>query len=281
MRWANHRSELKQIDAEIAAAKRRRDRALEELRAECERQRKTIQAECAAGRSRLRTEARDAERKGKRQKRRAWETYRIFSGSIRGQLEREYSAAEHDSLTEHNIEPEYLAFFRAHKNLFPRWRSPDDRAVHFAEYVEAHEGEIAAWYAAKAESAEAQADYEAAYLAHLEERGDLDDGELGPEDIETDCGPVETVEPPEDDPVLEPLHVTAQLCDVDDGGSRYHVVVAHPHGGALTFDARESKRGKWRATKRSGRAPAKVASAVRNWIESGALGDELSAAVPF
>jgi len=280
MRWSTHRGRLRELSDDIKRAKRERDEALARLRVECERQRKAIQADCAAGRKQIRGAARSAERKARQRKRKLWETYRIFSGSIRGQLERQYSADEHDSLTEHNIAPRYLEFFRAHRSLFPRWRSPDDRAVHFGEYVESHENEIAAWYAAQQESREAQGAYQRAYFDHLEERGDLEDGQLDGDDGPGGPGLV-YVDPPEGDPVLKGLHIIAAHERTKRGGADvYAVTVSGPEGEELKFTAEEGPGGRWSAKMPRG-GPRKVRAALRNWVESGALAPALVADVPF
>lgn len=50
---------------------------------------------------------------------------------------------ENDSMTEKNIPPEHLLFFRRIKNLFKG--TPDQRAEQFMEYLEEHPGESEQW----------------------------------------------------------------------------------------------------------------------------------------
>ena len=163
---AEHRARL-QLQTELE------QQAKDDRRVKLARARRTHEAEKqrtkhrgARRRARIRSTAnrRIADARQARKDERQW--WRDFRSSekrqTRRKAKRRMSKREIDSLTEHNVSPELVDFFRIHKHRFPYNRAPDDRAVLFAEWVAESPEELQSW---QLEQAAAQ-DWGAAELAH-------------------------------------------------------------------------------------------------------------------
>jgi hypothetical protein len=162
MRWFGHRDTVRRSKGREQGAKDERHRNLGSVSKRCKKTRKQTTILCAADRSRIRGKANaiiDRE-KTFRADARADYTYNVRGYKLAKGRPR-YSAAESDSLAEHNVDRKYLELWREMASNFPRNLAPDHRAELFGEWVEEHPDEIRAWQVEKFEVS--PEDYAAAY----------------------------------------------------------------------------------------------------------------------
>jgi len=168
MRWGAHKATVRRSKKRESDARRERDRNLSAVSDRCARQRRKTTKLCKADRDRIRAKARSIIAREKAFRRDATDDYRQRSAKTATLAKTpRYSAAEHDSLTEHNVSEQYVELWRELKQNFPRTVTPDHRAELFAEWIEEHPQEVTAWRAERYEVSPEQ--YAAAYEAHASE----------------------------------------------------------------------------------------------------------------
>ncbi len=163
---AEHHARL-QLQVELEhQAKLDRARDLARARDKLEGERAKTSARGARRRGRIRSRARIAiggARQARKVERKWWRDFQsLEKRQTRRKVKRKQSKGEIDSLTEHNIDPELVPFFRKLRRQFPYNRTPDERAELFGEYLHDNPDELAQW---QLEQAAAQ-DWAASELEH-------------------------------------------------------------------------------------------------------------------
>lgn len=166
---AEHRARLQiQMELERDAKKRRADRlAHASVTYAAERERTKHRA--ARRRQRIRQTARRAigdARQARREEREWWRRFRRASKAQSRKRPPTRSRSEIDSLTEHNIPPEQVGYFRQVAKHIPYDRTPDERAELFAEMI--HD-DPQGWENYQLEQI-AATDWAAAELAHYQDQ---------------------------------------------------------------------------------------------------------------
>lgn len=164
MRWFAHRDTVRRSQKRESEAKGERGRNLEATAAHCKAARTAATKLCKADRDAIRKKARKIVAREKDFREDARADYRYEAGRSKAAKAPRYSAAEHDSLTEQNIDRAYVDLWRELKANFPRTVTPDNRAELFGEWIEEHPDEVTAWRAERFESTAEE--YAAAYEAH-------------------------------------------------------------------------------------------------------------------
>lgn len=168
MRWFAHRDTVRRSKKREQEAKGERDRNLATVSKRCKATRKRTTKLCAKDRARIREKARAIVAREKELRADARADYRYETGRAKLAKGPRYSAAEHDSLTEHNIPKRYVELWKELANNFPRTVTPDNRAELFMEWIEEHPNEVTAWQTERYDATPEE--YAAAYEAHISEQ---------------------------------------------------------------------------------------------------------------
>jgi len=178
MRWFAHRDTVRRSKKRESEAKAERDRNLATVTKRCAAKRKRTTKLCQADRERIREKARAIVAREAKLRADARADYRYEARRTKLAKAPRYSAAEHDSLTEHNVPKKYVELWRELANNFPRTVTPDHRAELFMEWIEEHPEEVTAWRSERYESTPEE--YAAAYEAHLSEQAGAELAEAVP-----------------------------------------------------------------------------------------------------